>query len=95
MAEMNSSAGYRNAEYTGSDREGIIVDLSEYAEQLVNYDDISHLLNDEQESSEDLVFEYRNLVDNIKTICKQSNSNFQSHLFEEQVQKTYLEHKNN
>ena len=54
-----------------------------------------YLLNDEQESSEDLVFEYRNLVDNIKTICKQSNSNFQSHLFEEQVQKTYLEHKNN
>ena len=54
-----------------------------------------YLLNDEQESSEDLVFEYRNLVDNIKTICKQSNSNFQSHLFEEQVQKTYLEHKKN
>ena len=30
-----------------------------------------YLLNDEQEPSEDLVFEYRNLVDNIKIICKQ------------------------
>ena len=48
-----------------------------------------YLLNDEQEPSEDLVFEYRNLVDNIKIICKQSNSNFKRHIFEEQIQKKY------
>ena len=52
-----------------------------------------YLLDDEP--SEDLIFEYRNLVDNIKVICKQSNSNFKRHLFEEQIQKTYKQHKNN
>ena len=65
---MNSSAGYRNAEYTGSDREGIIVDLSEYAEQLVNYDDISHLLNDEQE---------RRIVDYVKSMMDMSHGKIQ------------------
>ena len=40
-----------------------------------------YLLNDNQTPLEDIVFEYRNLIDNIKHICKQSNSNFQSHLF--------------
>ena len=48
-----------------------------------------YLLNDEQKPSEDLIFEYRNLVDNIKVICKQSNNNFKRHIFEEQIQKKY------
>ena len=44
-----SGSAYRSAEYTAGPREGIVVDLSEFADQLVAYEDISHLLNDEQE----------------------------------------------
>lgn len=44
-----NTTGYRSAEYVGSD-DGMIVDLSEFAEQLVGYEDISHLLTEEQEN---------------------------------------------
>ena len=44
-----NTTGYRSAEYVGSD-DGMIVDLSEFAEQLIGYEDISHLLTEEQEN---------------------------------------------
>ncbi len=47
---MANTTGYRSAEYNMSDREGVIVDLSEFAEQLVAYEDISDLLSEEQEN---------------------------------------------
>jgi len=45
-----NTSGYRSAEYNLSDREGIIVDLSEFAEQIVAYEDISDLLSEDQEN---------------------------------------------
>ena len=45
-----NTSGYRSAEYNLGDREGIIVDLSEFAEQIVAYEDISDLLSEEQEN---------------------------------------------
>lgn len=57
-----NTTGYRSAEYTGSS-DGMIVDLSEYADQLVAYDDISHLLTDEQE---------RRIVDYVKSMMDMS-----------------------
>ena len=44
---------------------GVVVDLSEYADQIVNYDDISHLLTADQE---------RRLVDYIKSMTDMSHS---------------------
>ena len=35
------------------------------------------------------------IIDNIKTICKQSNSNFQSHLFDEKINETFNTYKRN
>ena len=58
-----SGSAYRSAEYTAGPREGIVVDLSEFAEQLVAYEDISHLLNDEQE---------RRIVDYVKSMVDMS-----------------------
>ena len=46
---IKSGSGYRNAEYVSGPNEGVVVDLSEFAEDLVNYQDISHRLSDEQE----------------------------------------------
>jgi len=45
-----NTSGYRSAEYNLGDREGIIVDLSEFAEQIVAYEDISDLLSEDQEN---------------------------------------------
>lgn len=49
ISDQNNSTGYRNAEYSTGPNDGVVVDLSAYAQQLTNYEDISHLLNDEQE----------------------------------------------
>ena len=54
---------YRTAQYGASLNEGVVVDLSEYAERLVNYEDISHLLNEEQE---------RRIVDYVKSMVDMS-----------------------
>jgi hypothetical protein len=62
MAEPVQS--YR-AEYPDAPNEGVIVDLSEHAERLLDYDDISHLLTDEQE---------RRLVDYVKSMVDMSHA---------------------
>jgi hypothetical protein len=51
------------AEYVTPPREGIVVDLSEHIQKLVNYDDISHLLTDEQE---------RRITDYVKSMVDMS-----------------------
>ena len=43
--------------------DGVIVDLSNYAEQLTNYEDISHLLTEEEE---------RKIVDYVKSMVDMS-----------------------
>jgi hypothetical protein len=53
------------AEYVIPPREGIVVDLSEHIDKLVNYDDISHLLTDEQE---------RRITDYVKSMVDMSYS---------------------
>ena len=52
-----------SAEYVTPPREGIVVDLSEHVDKLVNYDDISHLLTDEQE---------RRITDYVKSMVDMS-----------------------
>lgn len=59
-----NTTGYRSAEYTGSS-DGIIVDLSQYADQLVSYEDISHLLTEEQENR---------IVDYVKSMMDMSHN---------------------
>lgn len=54
-----------SAEYVIPPREGIVVDLSEHIDRLVNYDDISHLLTDEQE---------RRISDYVKSMVDMSYS---------------------
>lgn len=54
-----------SAEYVIPPREGIVVDLSEHIDKLVNYDDISHLLNEEQE---------RRISDYVKSMVDMSYS---------------------
>ena len=44
-----------------------------------------HYLIKSINQNNDIEYEYQNLIDNIKFICKQSNSNFQSHLFERKI----------
>lgn len=56
-------SSYRSAEYTAGPNEGMVVDLSEHAERLVNYEDISHLLTEEQE---------RRIVDYVKSMVDMS-----------------------
>ncbi len=63
MAMNSTSTDYRNAEYVQPANEGVIVDLSEHAERLVNYEDISSLLTDEQE---------RRIVDYVKSMVDMS-----------------------
>ena len=63
MSVAGSRTNYRSAEYTTPPNEGVVVDLSEYAERLVNYEDISHLLNEEQE---------RRIVDYVKSMVDMS-----------------------
>ena len=50
-------------EYFTPPREGIVVDLSEHMDKLVNYDDISHLLTEEQE---------RRITDYVKSMVDMS-----------------------
>ena len=54
---------YRSAEYAAGPNEGIVVDLSEHAERLVNYEDIAPLLTEEQE---------RRIVDYVKSMVDMS-----------------------
>lgn len=51
------------ADYVTPPREGIVVDLSQHIDKLVNYDDISHLLTDEQE---------RRITDYVKSMVDMS-----------------------
>lgn len=61
---MTSTYNYRNADLMPSE-EGVVVDLSEHAEALATYEDISHLLSDEQE---------RRIVDYVKAMHEMSYS---------------------
>lgn len=58
-----TGSSYRNADYQSGPREGVVVDLSEHAERIVAYEDISHLLTDEQE---------RRIVDYVKSMLDMS-----------------------
>lgn len=60
---MTPQTNYRSAEYQSGPNEGVIVDLSEHAEKLINYEDISDLLTEEQE---------RRLVDYVKSMADMS-----------------------
>jgi len=62
---MTPQTSYRSAEYQSGPNEGMIVDLSEHAEKLVNYEDISHLLTEEQE---------RRIVDYVKSMADMSHN---------------------
>ena len=55
--------GYRGAEYQAGPNEGVVVDLSEFADRLINYDDISAELSEDQE---------RRLVDYVKSMVDMS-----------------------
>jgi|TARA_R100000479_G_scaffold144414_1_gene79863 hypothetical protein len=44
-----------------------------------------YLLNDD----DCIDYEFQNLINNIKLICKQSNENFKSHLFERKILDTF------
>ena len=59
----SGTQSYRNAGYSSGPNEGVIVDLSPYAEQLTNYEDISHLLSEEEE---------RKIVDYVKSMVDMS-----------------------
>lgn len=60
---LPSGSTYRSAEYSAGPNEGVVVDLSEFAERLVNYEDISAELSEEQE---------RRLVDYVKSMVDMS-----------------------
>ena len=61
--KIKAGSSYRNAEYVGGPSEGVVVDLSAFAERLVNYEDISAELSEEQE---------RRIVDYIKSMVDMS-----------------------
>lgn len=63
MATTATSQAYRSAEYTPPPDGGVICDLSEHIDKLVAYEDISHLLTEEQE---------RRLVDYVKSMVDMS-----------------------
>ncbi len=63
MAQAGSQQSYRSSTYHAGPNEGIICDLSEHAEKLVAYEDISALLTDEQE---------RKIVDYVKSMVDMS-----------------------
>lgn len=56
---------YRSSEYVSGPNEGVVVDLSEFAERLTNYDDISADLSEDQE---------RRIVDYVKSMVDMSYS---------------------
>ena len=60
---MTPTTNYRSAEYQSGPNDGLIVDLSEHAEKLINYEDISDLLTEDQE---------RRLVDYVKSMADMS-----------------------
>ena len=62
---LPSGSSYNNAEYVASSvpNEGMIVDLSKYANQLINYEDISTMLTDDEE---------RRIVDYVKSMVDMS-----------------------
>ena len=63
MAQSGVTQNYRSANYQAGPNEGIVCDLSEYAEKLVAYEDISSLLTEEQE---------RKFVDYVKSMVDMS-----------------------
>ena len=63
MAQAGATINYRTSEYQAGPNEGIVCDLSEYAEKLVAYEDISDLLTEEQE---------RKIVDYVKAMVDMS-----------------------
>ena len=63
MAQAGATINYRTSEYQAGPNEGIVCDLSEYAEKLVAYEDISDLLTEEQE---------RKIVDYVKSMVDMS-----------------------
>ena len=58
-----SGSSYRSAEYTAGPNEGVVVDLSEFADRLTNYEDISADRTEEQE---------RRIVDYVKSMVDMS-----------------------
>ena len=60
---LPSGSSYRSAEYTAGPSEGVVVDLSEFADRLTNYEDISADLTEEQE---------RRIVDYVKSMVDMS-----------------------
>lgn len=65
MANSGSQQSYRRSDYMSGPNEGVIVDLSQYAQQLTNYEDISHLLSEEEE---------RKIVDYVKSMVDMSHA---------------------
>ena len=62
---LSSGSTYRSSGYTAGKEEGVVVDLSEFADRLVNYEDISAELSEEQE---------RRIVDYVKSMVDMSHS---------------------
>tara|TARA_B100001029_G_scaffold179707_1_gene190469 strand:+ start:9271 stop:11205 length:1935 start_codon:yes stop_codon:yes gene_type:complete len=63
MAQSSATQNYRSANYQSGPNEGMICDLSEHAEKLVAYEDISSLLTEDQE---------RKIVDYVKSMMDMS-----------------------
>lgn len=63
MAQSSATQNYRSANYQSGPNEGMICDLSEHAEKLIAYEDISSLLTEEQE---------RKIVDYVKSMMDMS-----------------------
>ena len=63
MASSGPQQSYRHSNIMTGPNDGVIVDLSNYAEQLTNYEDISHLLTEEEE---------RKIVDYVKSMVDMS-----------------------
>ena len=63
MANSGPQQSYRHSNIMTGPNDGVIVDLSKYAQQLTNYEDISHLLTEEEE---------RKIVDYVKSMVDMS-----------------------
>ena len=63
MASSGPQQSYRHSNIMTGPNDGVIVDLSNYAQQLTNYEDISHLLTEEEE---------RKIVDYVKSMVDMS-----------------------
>lgn len=63
MANSGPQQSYRHSNIMTGPNDGVIVDLSNYAQQLTNYEDISHLLTEEEE---------RKIVDYVKSMVDMS-----------------------